>query len=358
MNADLQVERFKLSDETALLAFLREAYPSEPSKSNAVFFKWQFLENPHVSSDYPPVWVIKTGEKIVGQIGAIPVRLKVGSDERDALWVIDIVLAEQHRGRGLGKRLMQVPGETYCPTVLALGYNQGSGAILRSLHWADLGHINRYHILLFPGNAAKEVARLAGVRQLANAIYAPLRPRLKTVEQASGLLEVSQFDSSFDELWKDASSQWQCAVVRGSAFLDWQYRRQPGKKFSVLGYYEGEQLRGYVVLFFRKPENGGATTKVSITDLCYSATAPDHVIDALLQGALRIALEKRAGGVVIDIIDRRVEQHLRRLGFWHIKASPGFMAVAKDGQDKLYQRANWFLTRGDSDVSIFEEPNL
>jgi hypothetical protein len=82
------------------------------------------------------------------------------------------------------------------------------------------------------------------------------------------------------------------------------------------------------------------------------------VIDALLKGALRLALERRAGGLVIDVLDPRVEERLSQLGFWRIKASPPFMAGTFDDQDLMYERSNWFLTRGDSDVSIFEEPNL
>jgi hypothetical protein len=35
------------------------------------------------------------------------------------------------------------------------------------------------------------------------------------------------------------------------------------------------------------------------------------------------------------------------------------MAHATGGREQLmYDPANWFLTRGDSDVSIFEHPNV
>ena len=360
MPSDVQVKQFELSDQEALLAFLRLAYPGEPLKSDAVFWKWHFLENPYASLNNTPLWIVKSGDRVVGQMATIPVELKVGSDEMRALWIIDFILSAEYRGRGLGKRLMQVARETYCTTMLALGYNKDSEAVLRSHKWVSLGNINRYHIMLFPGNAAKEVAQIAPVRHLTNLIYAPFRPSLNKLSADGGgtLREVREFDSSFDELWKDASVQWPCAVVRSSRFLEWQFMKQPGKKFEVRGYYENDRLLGYVVLFFRKAVHGEAADKVAISDLCWGAENSEVVIENLLKGALRLALERRAGGLVIDVLDTRVEQKLRQFGFWHIKASPPFMAGTFEHQDLMYERHNWFLTRGDSDVGIFEQPNL
>ncbi|HEX8921785.1 MAG TPA: hypothetical protein VF766_09920, partial [Pyrinomonadaceae bacterium] len=163
----------------------------------------------------------------------------------------------------------------------------------------------------------------------------------------------------FDALWQEASVQWPCAVVRKASFLEWQFMRQPGKKFDVLGLYEQDQLLGYVVLFFRKPERaGGAPPKAAISDLCYKAHASVDVADELLQAALKLALERRTGSLVIDVLDPRVEERLRRLGFWRIKNAPQFMTYTPDAQGLMYDLSKWFLTRADSDVSIFEQPNL
>ena len=360
MPRDVQIKQFELSDQDALLSFLRLAYPEEPLKGDYTFWKWHFLENPYARLDNVPLWVVRNEDQVVGQMATIPVKLKVGEEERDALWIIDFILSPEYRGQGLGKRLMQVARDTYCTTMIALGYNKDSEAVLRRHQWVSLGNINRYHVLLFPGHATKEISRISPIRHLANHIYAPLRPSLTKLSQTgSGVLrEVSRFDSSFDELWTKASIQWPCAVIRRSQFLEWQFMRQPGKKFDVLGYYEKDHLLGYVILFFRKAVHGVASDKVAISDLCYSTENPQEVIEHLLQGALRLALERKAGGLVIDILDQRVEQQLRRFGFWRIKASPPFMAGTLEHQDLMYERSNWFLTRGDSDVSIFEEPNL
>lgn len=357
MTNDPRIEQFELSDQEALLSFLRIAYPGEPRKGDASFWKWHFLESPYTSRDDIPLWVVKAGDKIVGQVASIPVELKVGEEKRRALWTVDYILLPEYRRGPLGISLLHASW-SYCKTLLSLGYNENSSVVMRFLKWKHLGSINRYQMLLFPGHAAREVSRLAPARHLANLLYAPLRPSSAPLLNEGALREVTRFDSSFDELWQDASARWPCAVVRNSRFLEWQFMKQPGKRYDVLGYYERERLLGYVVLFFRKAGLGGASPKAAISDLCYGTVNSQRVVDALLQGALRLALERRAGALVADVLDDLVEKRLRHLGFRRVKASPPFAAKTLEQQNLIYERRNWFLTRGDSDVSIFEEPNL
>ena len=153
-------------------------------------------------------------------------------------------------------------------------------------------------------------------------------------------------------------SQWSCTVVRSAAYLDWQFIKQPRKKFNILALYERDELVGYVILFIRKPDHSPEPPKASIADLLYSANNAVEVIDELLQAALRLAIERRVGSLVTDVLDPKVEKQLKHFGFWRIKKSPQFMASAVEHQEFIYQPDNWFLTRGDSDVSIFEQPNL
>jgi GNAT superfamily N-acetyltransferase len=357
MPHDVQIKQFELSDQEAVVAFLRVAYANEPRKFDPAFWKWHYLENPYTSSDDIPLWIVKDGERVVGQAATILVELKVAEETRRAVWILDFILLPEYRGQKLGKRLMTLARQTY-PTMFALGINDQSRNVFRSLDWAPLGCIHRYQRLLNPGNALKELARFAPLRELANLSYVPFRPRPDQVvaNERYTEREVANFDSSFDELWQRASAQWPCVVIRNSRFLQWQFRQQPGKTFEVVGLFDKEQLAGYVVLFFRKSEQGGAPPKAAISDLCYDA-ANEDIVDELVQAALRRAVARRAGSLVIDVLDARVEACLLQLGFKRIKASPEFTVYSTTRQELLYDPANWFLSRADSDVSIFEEPN-
>ncbi|MEO6391094.1 MAG: GNAT family N-acetyltransferase, partial [Pyrinomonadaceae bacterium] len=349
-----------MSDREAVLAFLPQAYPGEALKGDPAFWAWHFLENPYAEPGNIPLWIVKDGETVVGQMATIPVDIKVNENVRRALWIIDFIVLPEYRGQGLGKRLMIPARETYSTTMIVLGYNEQSGPVLRSQGLSDRGFIRRYHKLLYPGDSTKEIARLGPVRGLANFAFAPLRPRLRDLAPPANaeVREIKEFDESFDQLWQDASTQWPCAIIRSSRFLDWQYRQQPGKKFDVLGYYEGDRLCGYVVLFVRKPGPGGVPNKAAITDICYRAKDPEPVIDGLIKAALKFVMVRHVGGLVIDVLDKRLERAFERHGFWRIKNAPPFMVGTLSDQELMFNLDNWFLTRGDSDVSIFEEPNI
>lgn len=359
MSSNAQITQFTVADTDALLAFLREAYPDDPRKSEPAYWKWHYLENPYTDLDDVPLWVLKDAGRIVGQVATIPVALKVGAEERRAIWILDFIVHENYRGQRWGRRLLDTARE-HCRTMIALGINAGSTGVLNSQKWAAMGSINRYHLLLNPGHALKELSRARPLGGLVNLAYAPLRARAGApAAQGVSLRVVEQFDAEFDDLWQRASSEWPCAVVRRARYLDWQFARQPGKRYETLGLYAGGRLAGYIVLFFRKPERAGAASpKVAISDLCYDARAGFDVIDELLRAALDLALERRAGSLVTDVLDARVEERLVRRGFWRIKRAPGFMVYSETERELINDPRNWFLTRADSDVSIFEHPNL
>lgn len=352
---DIHIKQFEMSELDALLSFLHAAYPGEPLKSDPKVWKWHFLENPNVDPSSVPIWIAKDGDKIVGQVAGIPVGVNIGTSQRRAIWLVDFFVLPEYRLGGLGISLFQAPdGDT--TVLLSLGYNDNSAAVMRLLRWQPLGRIHRHHILLYPGHAADKL-RPGTARSLLNLLYAPYRALLRRRRSAGTLRPVTSFDDAFDELWEDASTQWPCAVVRNARWLDWQFKCQPGKKYDVLGYYDAGRLLGYIVLFFRKGTSNQAPPKASISDLCYGTTRSEEVIDDLLRGALQLALERRAGSLVADVLDERVDASLRRLRFRRIKDSPRFAIKCTD-RELASERRDWFLTRSDSDLSIFEEPNL
>jgi GNAT superfamily N-acetyltransferase len=360
MEDAFQVKTFELSEKNALLSFLSSAYPDTPRHSDPRFWVWHFLESPHVSPDALPIWIIKHGEQIVGQLAAIPVELKVDGKQTRAIWILDLIVLHEYRRRGLAKRLVRA-AEEFCPIRLGVNtHEQFSPQLLKSLGWMIVTNIPRYSKLLFPGTAIREVSQFRPLQRLVNMSYAPFRPRLsKQPQNVNGKLSnVGQFDVSFDELWQDASVQWPCAVVRDARILKWQYCEQPGKRFDVLGYYEGDKLLGYVVLFFRKTDAQGNLSKAAITDLLYHPEKPVETVNALLRGSLELACRLQAGTLVTDVIDPLIQERLHYFGFWRVKNPLLLMVKSQEHQDLLYNPANWFLTRGDSDISIFEQPNL
>src|SRR5713226_9443188 len=122
MIRNAQIKKFELSDQDALLSFLRLAYAGDLRKSDGAFWKWQYLDNPYTSLNDIPLWIVKHGEQIVGQAAAIPVDFKVEEETRRGIWILDFILLADYRGKGLGMRLLLAAGNSY-PNLLALGLN-------------------------------------------------------------------------------------------------------------------------------------------------------------------------------------------------------------------------------------------
>jgi GNAT superfamily N-acetyltransferase len=359
MTSEPEVRQFQLSDEPALLSFLRLAYPDDLRKSDPPFWRWHYLENPYADLNNTPLWIVKSGDQIVGQLATIPVRLTMSEKSLGAIWILDFIVRGDYRGKGLGKRLVQA-ASNYSPVMITLGINEQSKAVFRSLNWKELGRIHRYQKLLYAGNAIDASANIAPARAVANLCSTPFRMNLHRIaaNKEYEVRTVQELDPSFDALWKKASSHWTCAVERNAAYLDWQFRRQPNKKFDVIGLYRKNELVGYAVLFFRKPRHGTASPKAAISDVCFDSKHAPEAIDRLIEAALIFAVERRAGSLVTDVLEPCVEERLQQYGFRQVKNSPEFMAWTTAGDASLiYEPKNWFLTRADSDVSIFERPN-
>ena len=355
MPDEIKIEQLQLSERDGAITLVKKGYGDNPRMSDAQFWDWHYAQVPEMEAGKPPIWAAKAGERIVAQVATIPVEVNIAGERRRAIWIVDMVVDPDFRRRGLAKKLV-LAAEEFCHFGLVIGTNeQHSDPLLQSLGYRHVAKIPRFHKLLFPANDVREIANLNFLRKTVNLAFAPFRPRYK---KNKNVRAVESFDASFDELWAEAEAQWSCAVRRTSKFLEWQYARQPGKRFDVIGYYEGEKLLGYAVLFFRKPRANGAISKAAITDICYHTENPKKIVDALLQESLRLAVMRGTGGLVTDVLDDLVEERLSFHGFWRVKSPLQFMVKSADRQDLLYNPEKWFVTRGDADVSIFEDPNL
>ena len=268
-----------------------------------------------------PVWLAKSGERIAGQLAAIPVELKVGTEILPSMWILDFVVDPKFRRQGIGKRLV-LAAEESCDVLLGVNtMEQHAPALLQGLGWKIAGKIPRFHKLLFPGFALREIPKIKPLSKVVDLGFAPFRPRSdkKNLLENENLRLLETFDADFDKLWNEASGQWNCAVKRDAKMLRWQYQKQPGKKFDILGFYEKGNLHGYAVLFFRKADENGAISKAAITDIFYHPENAKTTVDELIKGALQLAIERRAGGLVTDAIDALLEERFENAGFWRVK---------------------------------------
>ena len=349
----MEVRQLKLEEKPTLLRFLRRSYGAASRHGNEAFWDWHFLEAPYADRNDLPVWVALDGAEVVGLLAAVEVRLMVEGEERRAIWILDLLIDPSYRRRGLAKKLALLSAE-FCPIVLGINTAaQHSTELLLALGWQHVGNLPRYRAILNPGSALpSSVPR--PLRQFANAA---LRRDKAAASRSVDIRPVSGFDATFDALCHEASRQRPCSVARRSELLAWQYEKQPWKRFDILGAYVDGRLAGYAVLFFRKADEHGLIRKAAITDLCYLPENSEPVLSALLSESRLLASERGAGTLVTDLMDAAAGESLVKAGFRSAAGPLQLLVRAGAGAELLYEAGNWFVTRGDSDTSIFEEPN-
>lgn len=357
MDEALQARQFTLDDRDALLAFLSRVYANDLRRSDREFWEWHYLKNPYTDTNNLPIWIALDGEKIVGHLAAIEAEIKVGDETHKTIWILDLIIDENYRRRGIAKQLVGL-AEDFRPIRLGINtHEQKSPELLEARGWKIVASIPRYTRVLFPGNALLSGSGLKTlVRKAANALYSFRRQGAANLWPSAGeIRRLERFDDTADRLWENASATRSCIAVRLSEFLNWQYFEQPNKKFDVLGLFSDDQLRGYVVLYFRAADEQGVIEKAAISDiLFYDETAAD----ALLNAALRLAIERRAGRIVTDLLNKPAEDALLRNGFFKTKSPLLLMVKSGVAENIALDPNEWFVTRGDSDTTIFETPNL
>lgn len=356
MADELIIEQMNIADKQAVLAFLEKAYADDLRHSDPDFWEWHFMNLPYFDDGSLPIWLAKSGGRIAGQIAALPVEMNINDQKIRALWALDLIVDTDFRRMGISKKLISAM-EGFCPYLIGVNTEQQHAPkALRGLGWVVVRRIPRYHKILFAGEAFRELSKNSVLRSAANAASAPFR---RSRSNANGEIRVlDSFDDSFDKLWQKARPQWNCSISREAKMLDWQFRRQPKKAFDIIGYYEQNELLGYAVLFFRKKNKFDAIAKAAISDICFQPDNAQKIVDALLNAAIKVCVERRAGGLVADATDKLLQERLRRFGFWKVDSPLQLMSKMPEHQDVVYDPESWFLTRADSDISIFEDPNI
>src|ERR1700741_3258754 len=104
MQNEIIIEQMKLSDKDNVLDFLRAAYSDNPRHSDPAFWDWHFPDSPFCDADDLPIWLAKSGGRIVGQLAAVPVEFNAGGEMVRAIWILDLIVDPEFRRMGIAKK--------------------------------------------------------------------------------------------------------------------------------------------------------------------------------------------------------------------------------------------------------------
>jgi hypothetical protein len=356
---------YQEGDDEQLSRFHAEVFNVQRPPS---YFKWKYIENPDHHSAM--ALAVKEG-KIIGQIGTVPMRLKIKADELLAAQVQDIVIAENYRRGGTFFRLERIARDAVQKETgveFAFSIKSTYKIATRLLGFRGVSPIYRMVKILNIAPYLEARAKSAALVKLGAPIGNTGLKLLDLFKYGVGdssiqVERVERFDERFDRLWQQCKSQFEIMVARTSAYLNWRYCDHPSLTYSVYAALQNGSLKGYIVLQTRrKGEASGTvvdidveTTRGFITDIL-AEPGPDHekTLEALLLKAITLFRDEGADVVACWVLKHmELRETLRRLGFLERETPHDLMVRASDPdhypEDYLAESARWYITRGDSD---------
>ncbi|MGH7562680.1 MAG: GNAT family N-acetyltransferase [Gemmatimonadales bacterium] len=232
------VERFRPDDRTAVDELFRRVFGDASAESNRQRWEWQYLRNPHSPGGEAPIWLLREGDAIVGQLATIPVKISVNGAEINGSWAADMMIAPEQQRRGLGEILLRT-WDRNAGAAVALSMTDASHALVTKRGWSDLGKIPR---LVRTPKAAARRGRLASlVRAIVRELVARFRPLDGEIRR------VARFDAGITRLWDRVAPRFAFAVRRDAPYLNWKFVDAPHATYSIATLVRGAETAGYVV---------------------------------------------------------------------------------------------------------------
>lgn len=345
----IDIVRYRPEDRPALKVFLKEAFPDRP-RSDPDLWEWVFRDRPPGSPDIPEVWLLRDGDRVVGQLPTRRIALQYGRRLWPARATFDFHILAEYRNRGAGPLLVRALSKE--PGLLVnLGPNRAAFPIFRRFGWSTLSVLPRAVALLDPGAALERFGVPAPLRRIAGLAAAALRRVLEhpprgrpvgRVETAAG------FDGEFDAFWDEWSSQFAVCFHRNVGRMNWRYRDYPLHLYQMLAHRTAGRLTG--VLAMRLTRRKRVPTGIIVEQL----GRPDAA-EALLREAVRRLAEQGAAVIHARLPHRDWEGVFRRAGF-AIRRGPSHVVqlmtkINGEGPEPLVLRRpeNWFVSFGDGD---------
>ena len=334
-----------------VLALHRRAWP-EADISNERFLRWQYDENP-AGLALSALARTRPGE-LIGQFGALPLRLSVDGEERLGALGLNVVTHEAFQRQGvfvaLGRAADERMAQAGATIAFAMPNENSFPGFVRHLGYTHAGDVPFLVRLVNVRRLAARRLPLPGLPALAALLARPFAPPLpRAPEQAAGITveRVEQFDAEFDTFWQRVRGRERVMVVRDASYLDWRFRRIPLRRYEIYRARDDGELVGYTVL--RQADVLGMRAGLVVDFLTGN---PDAGRALLSQALARFASED------VDLLAALMLSHtpeyrlLRRAGFRPLPRAllpQRFRLVARDGA-AVRDLRSWFFTMGDYDV--------
>lgn len=347
----LQVRVYEPSMHASVIEFCKKSWPKRSPALIENRWNWMFLESAKRVQATPSVWIASDNGSIIGHMGSQFIKLKTNLSETVIPWLVDTMVHEKHRQRGIGSQIL-LQAEEDMPLALSLGQTAEIRRILDSLGWKQICPLKIHMFMNRPQQVLKGKFPL-GVDWLAAGYFGSRASRRRGLQGSKNpkirMRRVNRFDSSHDALWNRMRQGLACAAVRDSGFLNWKYIEQPGQRFDCWEVWNSELLIGVLVTKTEEPSKAYSYRRLEWVDLV-CGLEPD-VLDLVIHACIAKSTELGVDAISIQLTHEYIEQRLSAQGF--VSRPPTRYLYASRGlvdSDPSVVSSPWLVTQGDSDI--------
>jgi GNAT superfamily N-acetyltransferase len=341
------IVRYTPEDRRAVDALYRRVFGHDSADASRLRWDWQYRLNPNNPGGTPVIWIAREGPTLVGQYATMPVRLQVHGRELEASWGMDVMVAPERQRQGIGEVLFR-NWDRNVGASLGLGLSESSHRLFRKLRWPEPGPVPCFvkpltrRALKRPGwpeplNAVVSAVTLPFVRVVARS--RPLRAEMAGIRR---------FPLEFTDLWERLAPEFEFAVRRDAAYLNWKYVDAPHVRYCLATLRRGSALHGYVVYRHLREPRGRVTALVD-----WLVDPDDEAgVKTLLRWVDREARAADSDKIRAFCLHEGYRRLLRRSGFFQVKSTMEFTVKVNGVElpaDFYEDTSRWHVTLGDSD---------
>lgn len=277
------------ADYEELSGFLRD-FPGFQQRTQKFWFRrlrfWWDL-NPAFSEKFSRGWLFRDQGRIVGFFGATPLKLQLSGKETTVFAGSTWRVLPEYRGMSMALKSRQMEEhkevlhmsvktrQEIVPLLKLLRYQAvHRSEKQQSLLVTDFAKVMRGKFQQKPGGAL-----IAGMLSPIGYAGQALRTLRMTQLANKNVKEVTKADGAFDALWQRTKNRYANTNVRTAEVINWYCFSIEELRKTLLGYYEGDKLLGYMMFF---PDESPTMKALDCVDLWIDPSGPQQTVLASL----------------------------------------------------------------------------
>ena len=365
MSDAYEVRQARIDDWPLIGRFITRCYGHSAPYKQEARWRWQFLDAPDADGSVP-VWIALSGGEVAGQIALQPARYWIDGVSHPAGWIVDVMIAPEHRGVGLGHRIhdaIKASGRVLFTLTMAEATRriaEKAGCVtLNPVH--QMVRVRRLRGRTLADATAPLFARrptlrgvgrtfvgsrvgpalVGGAASLAASAHRALLPRI----EAGDIRHVEAIDmAAVDRVFGRMTDALPALFDRSGAWCRWRFDEAPVLRYQRAALHRDGEAQGFVV--WRLPEpaelNFGTLTTLIVDP------RDEEGLLSLAAHAVR-AMERETEAIVAGASNPHFVKVLRRLGFVTVKRHHPTVVTEDRALAAAIAAQRWHFDKADHD---------